>query len=131
MVGGTEELRLTQTMRQPLFGDKRRITMQVLFLLLTCALTIVGLHYVAEQGRTTFYYLGGNVVSAGESSFCITVIPEESNVDPPLSTDVYCFEMKDFQSKSPIPKIGDTVRITCNHDMTILIGVYNVDDLPN
>lgn len=129
MAGGIEESRSTQIMRQPLFGDERNITKGVLILLIACMSTIIGLHFIAEHGRTTFYFLTGNVVSAGEDKFCITVIPDESNIDTPLSTDVCCFEMKDFQSKSSIPEIGDIVRITCNHDMSILIGIYNVNSL--
>lgn len=131
MIRETEEARQTQIMRQQLSGNDRSLIFQVSAVLVICVLTVLGLQYIADHGRATGYYLTGNVVSAGEKNFCITAIPEESNVDTPLSTDVYCFELEDFQSKCSLPEMGDVVRITCSHDMTVLIGIYNVDDLPD
>lgn len=129
MVGGAGELRSTRIMRRQLSGNDRSLIFQVLAVLGLCILTVLGLQYIADHGRATGHYLTGNVISAGEKNFCITVIPDESNVDIPLSTDVYCFELRDFQSESYIPKTGDVVRITCSHDMTFLIDIYNLDDL--
>lgn len=131
MVGETEEARQAQIMRGQFSGNDRSLFFPVLTVLGICILTILGLQYIADHGRATGYYLTGNVVSAGEKNFCMTAISEESNVDLPLSTDVYCFELKDFQSKCSLPEMGDVVRITCSHDMTVLIGIYNVDDLPD
>lgn len=127
MVGGTGELRSTQIMRRQLSGNDKSLIFQLLAVMGLCILTVLGLRYIADQGRTTFYYLTGNVISAGEKDFCITVIPDESNVDLPLSTNCYYFELKDFKSTSYTPKIGDVVRITCSHDMTVLINIYDMD----
>ncbi|WP_230268495.1 hypothetical protein [Allobaculum fili] len=121
-------------MRRQLSGNDRSLIFQLLAVIGLCILTILGVQYIGDHGRSAGYYLTGNVISAGEKNFCITVIPDESNVELPLSKNVYCFELKDFISNSYIPKIGDAVRITCSHDMTVLIDIYDmdvIDDLPD
>ena len=100
MVGGTGKWRSTRIMRRQLSGNDRSLIFQLLAVIGLCILTILGVQYIGDHGRSTGYYLTGNVISAGEKNFCITVIPDESNVELPLSKNVYCFELKDFISKS-------------------------------
>lgn len=88
------------------------------------------MQYIAEKGRTTFYYVTGKVVSAEEDRFCNAVIEDESNVKTKFPTVTCWFEMKDFQSTCSMPEVNDVVRITCNRNMTVLIGIYiNADEL--
>lgn len=104
----------------------------VIILLLLCIATVAGLSYIAEQGRSKSYYLTGKVVSADDDNFCITVLPDKSHIETNFPEGKCCFEMDEFQSVYTVPEIGDTVRIPCSPDLTVLFGVYgNAEELPD
>lgn len=104
---------------------EKRTTMSVLLILGLCLCVVLGLHWITEQGRSTIWYITGQVISVDEDGFCMTVLPEASKVDTELSAGPCCFEMKDFHSPVSLPEIGETIRITCSHDMSVLIGIYD------
>lgn len=117
-------------MKLRLIKMDRSTTGLVIILLLLCTATLAGLSYIAEQGRSKSYYLTGKVVSADEDSFCITVLPDKSILETNLPEGKCCFNMDEFQSVYTVPEIGDTIRITCSHDLSVLIGVYgNAEEL--
>lgn len=76
-------------------------------------------------------YLVGQVVAKEDNTLTIEVDHEKSNLKTPLTQSVYSVNEEDIGSYFTDPQIGDTVRITCSEDMSVLIAIYDEDEVIN
>lgn len=74
-------------------------------------------------------YLVGQVISKEDNALTIEVDQEKSNLKTPLTQSVYSVNEEDIGSYFTDPKIGDIVRITCSEDMSILIAIYDENEV--
>lgn len=105
---------------------KKELFVFLLLVLITC----FGVFFLTSNGHSSpMNYLVGQVIDEDENTLFIKVDAKKSNLKTPLTESIYSIHEEDIGNYFTDPQIGDIVRITCSEDMSILIAIYDENEV--